>query len=268
MRHIVFEADNYSLNESLCDGIAKRIFRIIAEHAANGANCDILDESSASGLIVLKNAIDVIKQYAQKATLPKKTIIDALIVQFLSIASSSSSDYAIKIGGGKLPTYVSGVIVDNRLIYGVKLKIDVRKPHRTEVCSSYIGFTRHALSRMIRRSKPDDVIFLIALASDLCRYVIESARDIDLFKDNDGLYWIPVPTFGYFLLAKDSSCEGFIVVTFVESGMLRDEQLVTSANIESLFHENVPDWDRFKTSYKSMLDGIINKPKMTISIIT
>jgi hypothetical protein len=187
----------------------------------------------------------------------EKKIIAGLSDMFFM--TSFSSDY-IDINAREKSNTASLIVID-RLLYQIVLRIDHKRPHRTALLCPSIGFTQHAISRLIRRSKPEEIITLLSMATNICQIALVDFGIDKLFKDEDDRYWFPVSGIGYFLIAPNETGEGYAVVTFIDSTMLSESQKEAADKVDAIFRMKYDEWDSFKDYNDKLLADVINKPK-------
>ncbi len=137
---------------------------------------------------------------------------------------------------------------------------DHKKPHRSAIYGSSIGFTHHTISRLIRRIKPDDIVSVISIAATICQIMLDGFFEKEVFLDEKGCYWLPVYGLGYFLLTKDDY--GYTVITFVDNAKLTNSQREAAEDVDQVFAQNVECWSEYKAYHDMLMKGMTNKSKL------
>ena len=122
---------------------------------------------------------------------------------------------------------MKGVQVYKNAMHIVTVNLNSNKPHQSDFTRWPISFSMHALSRILYRFKPVDLIETLTLISQLFNNLLaeEDLHDEVIKKTDDGLKWIVIEGVGAFLWATADDGSSDNLVTFVDEKKFSDSQI-------------------------------------------
>jgi len=205
---------NESRSESLCDGLAKRLFKNVYDYQYRE-----LDTSVPGHEIVTQ-----FKQWVQLLRFQKiarKKAINQIMTKFNMVFwHENSIAYNQK---NFIVRY--GAIIDQSKLYLLYMRVDEKKPHRTEIGLLPLSITKHVVSRVLFRLKPDDLIRDLKCIFTTLIEMIRLSEDT-----HSGKSWIILPTVGMFLVNLTSYIPNELIhgeiITFVDYSKLTEKQRI------------------------------------------
>lgn len=201
---------NSSLTESLTNGIAERIFRNGKEHTDgvvqknNRFYCkDTIVESLASNISAIRHS-----GYNKKVSVQHilSLFYKAVKCGPNAIANTKNGNYS-----------VIGSIIENERLFMVDLIINPKRPHTSVVNKKGIGYSKHALSRILYRYKPKKLDRVLSNLACLVMDLISTTNMEEEIEKNETA-WLYVPKHGGFLIGKDKS--EYVLITFINETLM------------------------------------------------
>lgn len=207
-----YSLSNDSRSESLCDGIAKRLFKNI-----KGYQDHQFSEKPGHEFIC---DFKLWLQTLQSKRLGRKKAIG----QVLSMFNQTFWNEGISACKDKSSLRLYGAVHDDDCIYLVISSVDLKKPHRTSIAMMGIGLTKHVLSRVLFRLKPADLMWDLKCLTSTITELIRVCHN-----KSDAKLWVILPDIGGFVVETFfvDSTEQFYgkIITFVDQGLLSRKQI-------------------------------------------
>lgn len=226
-----FLLNSGSLSSSLCDGVAKRLFKEVSESEQNSL-IEMGFSPEVSFHDVFKKIVANGKRFSKAETRKAmfyfaRSAITMLINDKDRARVDSSKNLMSMKEYLKNDVFMKGVQVYNSAMHIVTVDIYSNKPHQSYFSRWPISFSMHALSRILYRFKPVDLIETLTLISLLFNDLLtEEKLHGDVIKKTDeGLKWIVIESVGAFLWAPSDDGFSDNLVTFVDEQKLSDSQI-------------------------------------------
>ena len=267
-----FQLDCGALSSTLCDGVAKRLFKEVSETEQKSmlemgfppevAFHNAFKTLAVSGKRFSKAEIRLtIFYFARRA-------ITIMINDTDRVRANSSKDSMSLKQYLKKDVYMKGVQVYKNAMHIVTVNLNSNKPHQSDFTRWPISFSMHALSRILYRFKPVDLIETLTLISQLFNNLLveEELHDEVIKKTDDGRKWIVIEGVGAFLWATVDDGSSDNLVTFVDEGKLSDSQIEMGKKTKLYLNsDNGPE--RLKLYFEQIMSNLLaNKGAEQISM--
>lgn len=208
------QLSNSSLTESATKGMAERIFRETKEHNLRFIErIDSIDKQEQvigfiEGYITRLRSMNMSKKAALK------NLRDVFCCGF------KISLYSVYLTG-KVTKSIHGTFIHDERLYLVLLHINNKRPHASKMEKQCIGFSKHAIARILLRYKP------YRLENNLLNLGIILEDTINALDHTKGMAdgdkkWVYLPELGGFLLAKEAN--SYVLITVINETLMANQQ--------------------------------------------
>jgi hypothetical protein len=229
---------NNSLTESLTNGVAERLFRNGKEHAENF----FLKHASLNCKDTLIESLKVKISNVRRAKLSKKAAINHITNLFYVAIKCAPGSVFID---GKYKAILGSTIYNDRM-FMARLNINTKRPHSSTIDQIPLGYSKHALSRILYRYKPKGLEKTLTNIASMMLDVIQTTSSPEKITEGEPV-WFYLPKHGGFLIGKNN--DGYVLVTFINETLMSPKQRAEAESTLAMI----------KQKNEALFDVIINQ---------